>query len=195
MKCSIKDCENNSYAKGYCQKHYHRLWKYSTPFPVGRTVPEEKKKHLGAYNSWKSMKNRCSNKNDEYYGGAGIGVCDRWLAENGFRNFLADMGDRPVGKTLDRIDPTRGYSKENCRWADLSTQMYNRRKTNNISGETGITICRDKKGNKCLRAYINKGGKNYRAYFNIKDKKSALQWRKEMEIKLYGFAPGGIMIK
>jgi hypothetical protein len=58
------------------------------------------------------------------YGGAGIAVCDRW---RDFRAFLADMGERPEGMTLDRIDSTRDYDPTNCRWADQATQSANRR--------------------------------------------------------------------
>lgn len=77
------------------------------------------------YHSWASMKARCSNSNDKrfaHYGGRGITVCDRWFR---FENFLEDMGERPKGKTLDRIDNNKGYYKENCRWADFTTQLNN----------------------------------------------------------------------
>ena len=85
-----------------------------------------------AWNSWKSMLSRCSNPNQtgcEYYGGRGIAVCDSWNPEKGgsFENFYKDMGERPEGMTLDRVDVDGNYCKENCRWADWSTQMLNRR--------------------------------------------------------------------
>lgn len=77
------------------------------------------------YRSWDSMKQRCLNKNNvayNRYGGAGITVCTSWLD---YSNFLKDMGERPKGKTLDRIDGTKGYYKENCRWATVSEQRRN----------------------------------------------------------------------
>jgi len=78
------------------------------------------------YSSWTSMKSRCVNKkmsNYKYYGGKNIRVCDRWGT---FENFLADMGERPLGMTLDRINSSLGYTPENCRWADIRTQNRNR---------------------------------------------------------------------
>ncbi len=74
------------------------------------------------------MKARCLNKNADrykYYGARGITMCRRWLK---FENFYADMGSRPYGKSLDRINNNKGYSPANCRWATHTVQMRNRRK-------------------------------------------------------------------
>jgi len=79
------------------------------------------------YKSWGSMIQRCTNsKATRYkdYGGRGITVCDHW---RDFKNFLADMGERPVGLTLERLDNNKGYSLDNCKWATYFEQCHNRR--------------------------------------------------------------------
>jgi hypothetical protein len=73
------------------------------------------------------MIQRCTNPaldSWQYYGARGIAVCERWLS---FESFLADMGERPAGMTLDRIDNDRGYEISNCRWATAAQQSQNRR--------------------------------------------------------------------
>lgn len=82
------------------------------------------------YYSYQSMIQRCHNPKDEdfpNYGGRGITVCEEWI--RGFEFFLSDMGRRPDGMTLDRINNSLGYSKSNCRWATPSRQIRNTRRT------------------------------------------------------------------
>lgn len=77
------------------------------------------------YKTWLAMKGRCAGRlsNPAYYLAKGITVCESWMD---FANFLADMGERPAGCTLDRIDATKGYGPDNCRWATKSEQMRNK---------------------------------------------------------------------
>ena len=106
----------NQMKAGHCKYPYRSLNK------DGRT------KHP-LYKTWDSMIGRCYHKtNASYknYGARGITVCQEWLDD--FANFLRDMGNKPEGHTLDRIDNDKGYSKDNCRWATWSEQIRNQRR-------------------------------------------------------------------
>jgi len=85
------------------------------------------------YRIWRGIKCRCLNPNDKnyhHYGGRGITICERW--RNSYALFVEDMGQRPSpNHSIDRIDNSKGYCKENCRWASMKQQQRNRR-TNRI---------------------------------------------------------------
>lgn len=100
------------------------------------------KKKTPTLQTWASMRARCTNpkKSDyQYYGGRGITVCDRWQS---FENFLADMGEKPPGTSLDRIDNSGNYEPSNCRWATRAEQMRNTRQTRmlTLNGKTQCVV-------------------------------------------------------
>jgi hypothetical protein len=81
-----------------------------------------------AYRIWSGMLQRCTNANNKafkWYGGRGITVCDDWLK---FENFLADMGEPPEGRSIDRIDNDGNYEPDNCRWATRMEQSASQRR-------------------------------------------------------------------
>lgn len=91
------------------------------------------------YSIYRDMRTRCENPNYKefhLYGGRGITVCERW--KSGYENFLADMGERPDGLTLERVDVNKGYSPENCKWATKIEQANNKRNSAflTLNGET-----------------------------------------------------------
>lgn len=124
--CGCLICEQCSKTGKLNKRHGHgnSTNKYCTP----------------TYGSWVAMKARCSNPHNigyKDYGGRGITVCERWL---NFENFLADMGERPVGTSIDRIDNNKGYYSENCRWATRKKQKRNQR-SNTFVTFNGQTKC------------------------------------------------------
>lgn len=89
------------------------------------------------YTTWISMRDRCRNKNNKQYkdyGGRGIFICKEWEQ---FSNFKKDMGSKPLGHQLDRVDNEGPYCKENCRWASIKFNQNNKRNTTffNIDGQ------------------------------------------------------------
>ena len=121
------DCGGETITTSYKLRTGHTLTcgcsRYTDPY---RYVHGEANK-TRTYKTWKDMRQRCRNPNSdqwEWYGGRGISVCERW---DSFVNFLADMGDRPEGMTLDRINPDGNYEPSNCRWATAKEQAETNR--------------------------------------------------------------------
>lgn len=135
------------------------------------------------HKSWSKMKERCyleSYKEKDYYQARGIKVCERWLES--FENFFEDMGERPEGTSLDRIDPDKGYSPDNCRWSDLTIQAYNRRmNTNNTSGRTGVFQLRNGNWQAIISYYKDRIVLAYDVSYE-----EACRVREDAEIKYYG---------
>lgn len=131
------------------------------------------------YQAWNHMKQRCYNKKDsryELYGARGIKVCDRW--RNSFSKFLDDMGERPPGLTLERIDVNAGYEPSNCKWADYLVQARNQRvsKKNN-SGYKGIVLEKSKSWHAYI--YLNYKKINLGRFKSLGD---AVEARKQAEL-------------
>jgi hypothetical protein len=90
-------------------------------------------KRSGTYRSWAAMLSRCTDENSadyKRYGARGISVCQHWSK---FESFLADMGEKPTGCSIDRIDNDAGYSPSNCRWANKKQQARNTRNNTMIT--------------------------------------------------------------
>lgn len=145
--------------------------------------------HKSMRNVYEGMLGRCYSESDPvryaYYGGRGIKVCDRWLEPDGqgFKNFWEDMGDRPEGSSLDRIDVNGDYCPDNCRWVGRGIQAYNRRmSTRNTSGRTGVSW-----NEEMLKWEVHIGfeGKSCKiGYFA--DFEEACKEREKAEVEYYG---------
>lgn len=113
------------------------------------------------YEAWSGMIQRCTNPKCEFwdrYGGRGIKVCARW--RNSFQAFYADMGKKPTGLTLERIDRDSNYEPGNCKWAGQKEQAFNRRSTIVITRD-GRTMCLN---DWCAELGVSAGSVYTRAY-------------------------------
>jgi hypothetical protein len=135
------------------------------------------------YKSWHAMMQRCEGKGGhQSYPDRGIGLCDEWKK---FENFFADMGLRPAGKTLDRIDNTKGYSPSNCQWASAKDQANNKHNTVYVTVNSEILCLSDACekygiGVSCARHRLRKGMK-HQEVFTTPSKKSVSNKEKSKE--------------
>ena len=122
------------------------------------------------YRAWLAMKTRCYNSNSkdyENYGARGIKVCDRWLKS--YKAFYEDMGERPDGNySIERVDVNKGYTPENCIWANKTVQNRNtRKKKSNTSG--------------CKGVHWNSGHKKWSARISVNYKRISLGYYDNLE--------------
>lgn len=137
------------------------------------------------YKSWVKM--LCRTRYEEYEEWHGdVDVCERWDTYKGgsFENFLEDMGERPEGTTINRINGAKLYSKENCEWASLSLQAFDQKRSKrNKSGRTGVRWREDRK---VWEAIITVNYEAINLYYGTSFE-DAVKAREEAELKYYGF--------
>lgn len=120
-------------------------------------MPRNPKSDMPEWRTWRSMKNRCLNPNSSdfsNYGGRGIKVCERWL--HSFENFYKDMGSRPKGLIIERINNDGNYTPENCKWATYKEQNNNRRyeKLDGMRFGNLTVICEGQRSKRNFRTWI-----------------------------------------
>jgi hypothetical protein len=154
-------------------------------YSEGKNTPE--------YQSYIAMIHRCYDEKRnswDRYGGRGIIVSEgTWLEPSpaGFLNFLADMGVRPEGTSLDRVDSDGNYCKENCRWADRRTQAYNtdkKKQGNSTSKYRGVSLYESRRNPWAARIGNGKGGYEWLGQFSTEEE-AALAYNKRA-IELHG---------
>lgn len=136
------------------------------------------------YTSWLAMRQRCNDPNTDFYecyGGRGIAVCKRWES---FEAFHSDMGDRPEGYSIDRIDVNGDYEPGNCKWSSASDQAFNTRRSKaNESGKTGVYL--DSNTGMWVAAITHKRQCHHLGSFA--DIQMTIHIREQAELKYFGF--------
>jgi len=120
-ECTVAGCSKEILQRKLCKAHYMKWWRHGDP--LFRMPPARGKTPTSE--SWQAMKRRCNDpKNASYarYGGRGITYDPKWEF---YAGFVEDMGERPEGTTIDRIDSNDHYTKDNCRWATPMEQSNN----------------------------------------------------------------------
>lgn len=189
MKTSLWDCECDCGGSIEMRRSYLNATELPSCGCYKSEVLSELKTIHGMYGtptymSWRKMKERCLAeyyKEKEYYQDRGIGICQEWIES--FQAFYDDMGERPEGTTLDRIDADKGYFKENCRWVDATIQAYNQRMgSNNTSGRVGVFLL----PNGLWKANITYYKETIKLAHNVSFEE-ARKAREEGELKYYGW--------
>lgn len=119
--------------------------------------------NIDLYRIYNSMRYRCKSKGR--YKDRNITVCDRWLEKDkGFSNFLEDMGDRPDGATLDRINNDLGYFKDNCRWTSYTYQNHNKSKRKDATTSEYIGVCYDNRSMRWVVQFMKEGNRIVKSF-------------------------------
>lgn len=130
-----------------------------------------RKLHPATYGSFRNMRKRCNYpyaQDFARYGGRGITVCERWTK---FEHFLADMGERPDGMSLDRVNSKGNYEPGNCRWATIKVQIANRTCAHQVELDTGEVVP--------LKVYAKRHGLSYQTLlYRFKHKLPLLEKQK-----------------
>jgi hypothetical protein len=155
-QCRAEGCDRASRSLGLCFKHYAASRYVKRPIRFHGTHGMH---NTNVYHRWEGMNQRCHNpKHDRYpsYGGRGITVCAEW--RHSFENFYKDMGALPSPRhQIDRIDGSKGYCKENCRWV-LPIQNAHNRKTTRLNYEIGARMRADKSNGESIKEIAIKYG-------------------------------------
>ncbi len=132
---------------------------------IGKQGPKTGASGHALYHTWALMRYRCNPRSNRpessRYSGRGIKVCEDWA--NDFWKFVSDMGSRPRGKSLDRVENNLGYCKHNCRWATDSQQSMNRRYCKHSDLPRGVKRYVGKQVGERFIVHFTMGGKTYYA--------------------------------